>query len=142
MNFFKRMVKKMIGQTAMRRTNLHIGAQHFHQGQEMGDWLPWQTAPRDGTPIEIRCTYGVAPWYGVYQFVNGEWIKFNDQRSGLMDGGVSCTWRPLQVAPENYVDPTGGAQKTAAYWRGAVAAKYGLPLGTFEAEARKNGMKD
>lgn len=34
--------------------------------------------------------------------------------------------------PDNYTDPTGGMQNDMAYWRGAVAGKYGKPLDYFE----------
>lgn len=28
------------------------------------------TAPRDGTIIELRCSYGVAPWYDLYRWTD------------------------------------------------------------------------
>lgn len=40
--------------------------------------------------------------------------------------------------PQTYVDPTGGMQNDMAYWRGAVAAKRGLPLDAFEKTAARN----
>lgn len=107
------------------------------------DWRPIHTAPRNGTIIEIRCTYGVVPWYDL--------AKWTDERP-LYGGGViktkpawilplkgdsvfseeSLTWRPYDGTLENYTDPTGSFQKDPLYWRQAVAIKYGLSPNHFE----------
>jgi hypothetical protein len=127
----------------MNQKNLIIGA--YQQSTSMGsdpNWMPMGTAPRDGTPVEIRCTYGVAPWYGVFCWNGNEWVKFKNPNSSVSadknGNSTVLTWRPLRTDPDHYVDPTGGAQDTSAYWRGAVAAKYGIPLDSFEALAAKN----
>ena len=101
------------------------------------DWMQIATAPQDGTVVEIRCTYGVAPWYGAYRFVDGRWINFNDP-SRIFHPDTSFTWRPLLVSPNEYKDPTGGLQYEMAYWRGAMAYERGLPLDTFESIAAAN----
>lgn len=31
-------------------------------------WREMDTAPRDGTIVELCCTYGVAPWYGLFRW--------------------------------------------------------------------------
>ncbi len=31
-------------------------------------WRDMASAPHDGTPIEIRNTYGVAPWFGLFRW--------------------------------------------------------------------------
>lgn len=115
-------------------------------------WQSMDSAPRDGTWVELKCTYGVAPWYciarwtdeGLAHGVNGlvpykkdkpEWVK--------RDGGgpaseSSLFWRPYEGDVEAYSDPTGGLQNSPAYWRGAVAAKHSLPLDYFEETTAQN----
>lgn len=114
----------------------------------MGDgWLPMDSAPRDGTIVEIMCTCGVAPWYGLHQWTdnhsaigNGgltffksapQWRSYPPNGHGVADE-ESLKWRPYTGDIKNYVDPTNGYQHDDKYWRGAVARKYGLPLDHFE----------
>lgn len=130
-----------------------VGAdQQRFGGQAQVGWLPMNSAPRDGTPIEIRCTYGVAPWYGLFQWTNKftceqdgkiyeytgapRWAKIGDDASGFTEDD-SFRWRPYHGGPASYVDPTDGAQNTPEYWRGAVASKYGLPLDAFKPKDEK-----
>lgn len=105
-------------------------------------WQPISSAPKDGTVIEVRCTYGVAPWYGLFRwtkqitidgatFDSPGWHRVGDDRIGFTEDST-FTWRPYNGASSAYVDPTDGAQMTDAYWRGAAAAKAGLPLDAFE----------
>jgi hypothetical protein len=111
-------------------------------------WLTMESAPRDGTIVEVRCTYGVAPWYGLYRWTNTnspaaecgyEWTKATDSNMSVLD--ESCLmWRPYQGDVAAYVDPTGGAQDSGAYWRAAVAKKYGLPDDYFESRASQRPM--
>lgn len=106
-----------------------------------------QTAPRDGTVIEVKCTYGVAPWYRLFKWTDEyrcmgqasdepnykgvhEW-RSADLMCGIVDTD-SLYWRPYAGTIENYIDPTGGVQDDMAYWRGAVAAKYGYSPDLFE----------
>lgn len=137
---------------------LNAGAiAYVTQGQGQ-DWRPISSAPHDGTVIEVRCTYGVAPWYGIYRWTdtrklrdqNGQesewksepsWVKVSDESSGFIEDST-FTWRPYSGRVSSYVDPTGGAQNSAAYWRGAVTAKYGLPLDSFEEQTKKNTEKN
>lgn len=77
-----------------------------------------ESAPHDGTPVEICCAYGVAPWYGVFKWVNGDWIGVLDSSTGVSEGSY-LSWRPLSGKPENYIDPTNGKQNTPEYWRKA-----------------------
>lgn len=111
---------------------------------EVPDWRPIASAPRDGTIIEVRCTYGVAPWYGLYHWtekitVQGTvcdwqgtckpaqkttvhspgWHKVGDDASGIAEDN-SFMWRPYKGTAQGYVDPTGGAQDTDQYWRHAA----------------------
>lgn len=113
------------------------------------------TAPRDGTIIEIKNTYGVAPSYALFRW-SGEiawpdgrttttspyWQSVKDCRSGLDGEGPWATWRPFIGDPSMYVDPTNGAQHTSEYWRGATAAKHGLPLDAFERIAAENARRN
>lgn len=92
------------------------------------------SAPRDGTPVELCCTYGVAPWYGMYAWLSkrimkdqngnpmtfeGEpgWVDVNDNSKGVSDE-AHLHWR-LNKTQGQYIDPTGGAQNTPEYWRKA-----------------------
>lgn len=108
------------------------------------------TAPRDGTVVEIKCSYGVAPWYGLFRWTDEQvvtardgtkmafktkdpsWVGVDRPGHGLCSGDDSLQWRPHDGNAEAYVDPTGGAQSDPAYWRAAVARKYGLPADHFE----------
>jgi hypothetical protein len=140
---------------------LQVGANFSLHRQHDGGWQPIDTAPKDGTIVEIRCTYGVAPWYGLYRWTkqvtmpvyekhadggytsrmqtmdSPGWHKVGDESAGFSEDS-SVTWRPYKGAELAYVDPTGGAQNSMAYWRGASAAKAGLPLDAFEADTKHN----
>lgn len=137
---------------------LLAGAASQHAAETQDGWQPMSAAPRDGTVIEVRCSYGVAPWYGLYKWSDTRiatdqhgqshtfktepaWIGASDPGSSI-DGGSSFKWRPYTGDVAQYADPTGGAQNSAAYWRGAVAAKYGLPPDTFEREVARNVARD
>jgi hypothetical protein len=138
---------------------LSAGAYYQSHTQAQGDWRSMDSAPRDGSTIEVRCTYGVAPWFGLYHWTDEmnyrdqsgalhqmrgqskRWGKVGDEGMGF-DEGPSFSWRPYRGDAAHYQDPTGGAQNSMAYWRGAVAAKYGLPLNTFERETQENLSKD
>jgi hypothetical protein len=114
----------------------------------MTEWQHMSTAPRDGTVVELMCTYGVAPWYGIYRWTdegyirgkNGlepykhskpQWISVLPGRGSPFDES-SLKWRPYTGEASNYVDPTGGQQDDMAYWRRAVATKHGLPTNYVE----------
>ena len=129
---------------------LQFGVQMQQSMGQSGDWLPMTTAPHDGTTIEIRCTYGVAPWFGLFKWTTeftttqdgkiftfqgaGQWrgAEPGKENLGIGDEGSDFTWRPYHGNASAYHDPTGGIQNDPAYWRGAVAARYGLPLDAFE----------
>lgn len=121
------------------------------------DWRSMDTAPRDGTYVELKCTYGVAPWYciarwtdeGIAHGPNGKQHPFKRDRPSWRkpEGGGPFSeghlqWRPYKGTVESYVDPTDGMQDSMAYWRGAVAAKYGLPPDRFESEVKRNVSKE
>jgi hypothetical protein len=39
-------------------------------GCDLGGWRAMSTAPRDGTAIEIKDSYGLVPWYGVFRWTD------------------------------------------------------------------------
>lgn len=101
--------------TTMHRHGRHV----VHDAG--GDWRDMASAPRDGTTIEVRCTYGIAPWYGLYKWAAAPyggtegWRKVSDENSSFTED-PSFSWRPYDGDPGSYVDPTGGAQNTRNYW--------------------------
>lgn len=89
-------------------------------------WNDITTAPRDGTPIELQNNWGVAPHYGVCAWTvpkrgrgQPRWHYVNDPQEKSMSDGPHLSWRPYAGA-STYVDPTGGAQNTPAYWLNAI----------------------
>lgn len=85
-------------------------------------WRSMDSAPRDGTVVELMCTYGVAPWYGLHRW-DAEWKTWRsatDDRKSV-DGEATLHWRPTSQSPEAYTDPTNGAQDSREYWLAAVA---------------------
>lgn len=136
----------------MTESLCNIGARFQSLNADGGGWLPMQTAPRDGTPVELRNSYGVAPHYGLYKWT--EESRFINSDSGSRTGvrltpgecrwnhcnGSPCypsseaylLWRPYKGTQDAYIDPTNGAMNDGAYWRGAAAALHKLPPHYFE----------
>jgi hypothetical protein len=113
-------------------------------------WCDMSTAPRDGTVVELCCTYGVVPWYGVYRWsdelttrliicgtdgdgrptqrvgepITGKseatWRDHQDSSKSVRDEAY-LSWRPYERRGAVYVDPTGGLQDTVGYWRRACS---------------------
>jgi hypothetical protein len=139
------------------------GAYYRSHNEVGGGWRPMSEAPHDGSVIEVRCTWGVAPWFGLYAWVDGGWFKASKSTPGTLkpgetgridiavpmdgqthilghknllaysfDDGPEFTWRSFKGDSASYVDPTGGAQDSEGYWRGAAAASNGLPPSYFE----------
>lgn len=86
-------------------------------------WKDIETAPRDGTVIELENCYGIRPFYSLCRWVenrwgfsSGGWIKADDENSGTSDGPW-LRWRKYEGDPRTYIDPTRGAQVTMEYWR-------------------------
>jgi hypothetical protein len=146
-----------LGATSMNYA-LQAGArQQDFDSRNFDGWCSMDTAPRDGTWVELMCTYGVAPWYCIARWADeqvasgpdGSITKFKSSRpswvtpegGGPFDEG-SLHWRPYAGNVASYRDPTGGMQNDMAYWRGAVAAKYGLPLDHFEKTAARNAARN
>jgi len=105
-----------------------------------GGWQPVSIAPRDGTTVEMLETYGVAPWYGLFKWTRfrvafgiddkyyvftapePSWVSADDPRMGVQED--SCLfWRPYKGTGK-YIDPTGGAQNSMAYWCAAIYRRY------------------
>jgi hypothetical protein len=97
-----------------------------------GGWRSMDGAPRDGTVIEIKCTYGVAPWFALakwtdkiqttiqsgdgkppepYEMTLGSptWV-IQGREGGSVGGESTLFWRPYGGNQTAYVDPTNGAQ--------------------------------
>jgi hypothetical protein len=74
-------------------------------------------APRDGTPVEIECSYGRMPWYDLMAWRDGRWWSVNRPGHTLSDE-KSMKWRPYEGDTSQYVDPTGGLQFRGEYWGG------------------------
>lgn len=88
-----------------------------------GGWKPISTTPRDGSPVELLETYGVAPWYGLFRWNGRGWEKVGDPHMGVSED--ECLfWRPFEGEKEKYVDPTGGAQDTVDYWCRQMKMRY------------------
>lgn len=113
------------------------------------------TAPRDGSIVEIKCKYGVVPWYGLFRWSDQGYAYGNQgltecsgwplgwrgggQSAGSnVDEGPYLLWKPFVGDPSAWKDPRGEYEVSAAYERGAIAAKYSLPLDYFEKETAKN----
>ena len=91
-----------------------------------GGWQSIKSAPRDGTTIEMLETYGVAPWYGLFrwgtQYGQSGWWQINRRGFSVMEN--ECLfWRPYKSG-KAYVDPTGGAQESMAYWCAYIHRPY------------------
>ena len=122
------------------------------------EWRSMDTAPRDGTIVELKCTYGVAPWFGLHRWTNemsyiieGErktykvehptWVKVAESCfCSTVSDESSLSWRPYESDPKQYIDPTRGAQNDPAYWRAATAKSYGLRADYFEPK-KKNFLR-
>lgn len=135
------------------QTMLEAGAIWRVAGIEQHGWSSMASAPRDGTVIEVRNSYGIAPTYSLAKWTTESTANSNEGRVSYIlsapewvdtvNGGgwiseLALNWRPYSGDITKYIDPTGGAQDSPAYWRGAIASKYGLPLNHFETQVAKN----
>jgi hypothetical protein len=73
------------------------------------------SAPRDGTVIELQINAGFRPWYGLHRWDGDRWVNATDPSSSLVSESNVC-WRPYAGDPDHYIDATGGAQFTYRYW--------------------------
>lgn len=61
-------------------------------------WRGMNTAPRDGSVVWLRCTYGYEPWEGRFRWgsnspFGNSWVNADDPRRGVDCEGY-LTWRP------------------------------------------------
>lgn len=72
------------------------------------DWQDMNSAPRDGTVVEIKNSYGLLPTYGLFQWDTnwgGKWSSATQPGSGLVSGVEhKFQWRPYAGDSANYVD--------------------------------------
>lgn len=86
-------------------------------GQVEAGWHSMDSAPRDGTPIEIRCSYGYEPWvqvgrYAMDNFVGPIWefrsggfktyvnaVSAQSRANGASE--YQMKWRPTSKPFEN-----------------------------------------
>lgn len=83
-------------------------------------WHEIDSAPRDGTVIEIKNSYGIAPYYGLYKWDGLCWQSERDPSITIMTGNHDLSWRAYSGSVSDYRDPTGGAQETPEYWQDAA----------------------
>lgn len=93
-------------------------------------WRDMAEAPRDGTIIEIKNSYGVAPWFGIFRWQDGSWADVRRPNHFVSNGSASLEWRSYTGSIADYVDPTRGAQDTNGYW--VTAAQRATPPRTAE----------
>lgn len=75
------------------------------------DWQPINTAPHDGTIIEIENTWGVHPWHDLRQWSNENqwWQSVTKSNRGTTcenrASKVTCRWRPYGGNISTYRGP-------------------------------------
>ena len=99
-----------------------------------GEWKSVDSAPRDGTSVEMLETYGIAPWYGLFRWTTDEaafeintgkvmhfknrtpsWQAVDNPGHSVVEDNC-LFWRPYHGSGSAYVDSTRGAQQSVAYW--------------------------
>lgn len=103
-------------------------------------WRSVDSAPHDGTVVEMMQTYGVAPWYGLFKWSKDgaalgqggqvvkyvlerpEWVSVDSPGTGVVESAC-LFWRPYKGAGK-YVDPTNGFQNKMAYTCAALHLAY------------------
>lgn len=129
---------QMASMAASRR---RMGARSTMHVNDGGGWRPRETAPLDGTAVEIKNSYGVAPTYSLSKWDGRYWQHVNNPNSGTCDG-AHVSWRPYSGDPAAYVDPTGGAQDTVEYWDRAVIQATGGLLNPAVERAKNKRRQD
>lgn len=76
-----------------------------------GGWLSMDTAPRDGSVVEIKNSYGILPTYGLHRWAEDfpgsgrkGWQSATNPHMGLGDSEHVYQWRPYAGEPSDYVD--------------------------------------
>lgn len=108
------------------------------------DWRRIESAPKDGTVIEIQNSFGIRPWYGLFKWdnkmpittyaCNGEpstcsvvsvktqnipysWVQVNESGTALDMADIDyLRWRPYHRHGA-YVDPIMDLQTIPGYWQ-------------------------
>lgn len=87
----------------------------------MYEWRSINSAPRDGTVIEIKNDWSpIAPWFGLFHWADGKggykWRRADNEPSNIYNG-PHLSWRQYNGKVGDYVDPTRGAQFSERYWQ-------------------------
>ena len=122
-----------------------VGVKFQTNAPDGGGWRLISEAPRDGTVIETKNAYGVAPTYGLFKWTDesffedgtafkseASWMNVHKKNMGISGEGSWLSWRPYVGNVTDYKDPTNGVQNDPGYWRGAVAAKGGFRSDIYE----------
>lgn len=109
------------------------------------DWRPIDSAPRDGTWIELKNNYGLMPTYSLSRWAQwfGDrcaWVHSDDPNVSN-DDGPFLEWRPYHGDPASYVDPTNGRQRTDEYWDVAVAQSAGISVARLHNIRKQNRVE-
>lgn len=109
------------------------GCENPYKNRPVPGWGRIETAPHDGTTVEIANSAGWETTYGLYRWADGEgWARsgpdyFNPQLpkdwppGGLIGDGPWYSWRPFNGDVNHYVDPTHGKQYSDNYFDAAFA---------------------
>jgi hypothetical protein len=106
----------------------------------IGGWMLLESAPKDGTVVEVLNTYGIAPHYSLNRWTKvGDsnmqgWVDLEQDHNFLLTDSKHCFfWRPYNYVPgKKYVDPTGGAQDKVAYECAWMHVQYNRKTGYCE----------
>jgi hypothetical protein len=69
------------------------------------NWKSITTAPRDGTVIELKNSYGILPTFSLCRWTESGWRKHDDPMSGVIDG-PHLEWREYGGGEYRDYNPT------------------------------------
>src|SRR6266705_4767231 len=104
-----------------------------------GRWKAVNSAPRNGTAVEMLETFGTAPTYGRFAWTRDHtsldsegkmvhfraspsWVNLDKPGFGVVENDC-LFWRPYK-GTGHYIDPTNHQQDNVAYWCAAMHSQY------------------